>query len=554
MGRSRSRSASPARRHSSYKSSHRHSQTSASSRGHTSRRNQSRSYHRGDRGRSPIRRRTRYDLSSAASPSADGEVLGAFPKSTAPPPAANAAFRERSRSRDVTAEQMMIAQDVLLPQMTSELRNVYFAAAAHGRVLPEIQAAVDISKQLATSEERFCKHVAQLLGWKIPVQALVSALDGDPDITESYKSIYREWLQIALLRAGRHDLMHHFGASQPSAAAAQVSAQATSALPFGGNEAPSTPTNPAPDSPSPTRASSPSWKRATSPKGYAFEYNVSTGETRVPATVSVAESTWAKSVLPDGKRYMWRNILTGEIRFTDPHTESSPSASSALAAVLPAPPPLAPPQPPADIPVDKELTSLKKTLAEAKLWKTEFAVCGNEFYFNTATSQSQWFPPPELVLVREPVFKKRLAELQSKLRSSGMALSTASPPASASPVVTVATISRPQPPTLHHQPPTAPPPQGTEFNLACLILKTAAEVKQALDGFNSLVESRRLSKSWNTSNHVTFARSFTSETEWHNQILAAGINILECSDGLQRNMESPYAVAGISNPHVLSST
>ena len=381
----------------------------------------------------------------------------------------------------------MIANDVLLPQMKSELRNLYCGAAALGRNLAGIRAAADVSKHLAESEQRFCQHVERLLGWKISIQVLICAMDSEVDIAEGYKDIYREWLMIAVMRAGRHDLLQHFSSSSSSQ-------PVPPALAFGGTEAPSTPTFPKPDSPSPARMPAPEWKRATSPNGSLFEYNVMTGETRVPLTRPDPGSPWVKSTLPDGKRVMWHNKVTDEIRFTDPHSDdySSAPSSAAPAPLPPPPPPPTSPRAPPALSVDEELKCLNGKLAEAKLWKAEIAECGTKFYYNTATNQSQWFPPAELLLVQESTFKQRLVELQSKLRVSGSTASSGAAPVT--PGVPVSIAPPPQPPQ-QHSPLVAESLQGSRFNLARLVLKSDEEVKQAMGGFNSLVESRRLSKS-----------------------------------------------------------
>ena len=98
--------------------------------------------------------------------------------------------------------QRVVAVDAIRPRLLNNLRNVYFSTVVATQSLPGLRAHIHQQTVRDAHENEFCQTVKQLLDFGVTTGYLRNALNDDPSVSPDYKMIYKEWVMVALLRAG----------------------------------------------------------------------------------------------------------------------------------------------------------------------------------------------------------------------------------------------------------------------------------------------------------------------------------------------------------------
>ena len=98
--------------------------------------------------------------------------------------------------------QRTLAFDALMPQMLNALRNIFCTAALQAGTLRGLEQHIQQEQNLENHESEFCTTVRNILDHGIPVDNLQRCLDHHSTYSEDYKRLYKEWIMIAVLRAG----------------------------------------------------------------------------------------------------------------------------------------------------------------------------------------------------------------------------------------------------------------------------------------------------------------------------------------------------------------
>ena len=99
--------------------------------------------------------------------------------------------------------QAMIAADVLVPRLLNSLRGIWNRSVIASTTAPGILARDRVEHELQVDEESFTEAVGNLLSWHVPLLDLWCLLDTDGGYTEGERTVYRAWLQTAVLALGR---------------------------------------------------------------------------------------------------------------------------------------------------------------------------------------------------------------------------------------------------------------------------------------------------------------------------------------------------------------